>query len=226
MRNLGIQGGRATNAPAARYHRGSNMAELAAIWKESLQPILSGVTGRGVWTALNSATPVTLEDNVFVLGVSNRDSELGGHLRMPATSQLIEKTLSSKLGKPVKLRVIDGTSVQDWELVKRRDVERRRLQDAELTKMRAEMAAKSSWDAIYEQLSRRYAAVTNRSLPQNRARFFEEAVSIIVEARKEQTAFDDPGERNFARCLERVAQYTEVSSVIVAREVLSRSGEI
>jgi hypothetical protein len=202
------------------------MADLAAIWKESLPSILSGVTGRGVWTALNSATPVILEDGVFVLGVSTRDSELGGHLRMPSTSQLIERTLTSKLGNPTKLRVIDGTTVQDWELVKRRDVERRRLQEAELTKMRAEMASKSSWDAIYEQLSRRFAAVTNKSLPQNRARFFEEAVSIIAEARKDQSAFDELGERNFARCLERVAQYTEVSSVIVAKEVLTRSGEI
>ncbi len=145
---------------------------------------------------------------------------------MPSTSQLIERTLTSKLGNPTKLRVIDGTTVQDWELVKRRDVERRRLQEAELTKMRAEMASKSSWDAIYEQLSRRFAAVTNKSLPQNRARFFEEAVSIIAEARKDQSAFDELGERNFARCLERVAQYTEVSSVIVAKEVLTRSGEI
>jgi hypothetical protein len=202
------------------------MADLATLWKETLEAVLKGVTGRGVWTALNSATPVTMEDGVFVLGISSRDSELGGHLRVAATSQLIERTLTSKLGAPIKLRVIDGTAIQDWEVVKRRDVERRRLQEAELTKMRAELQSKSNWEGVYEQLSRRFAAVTNRSLPQNRARFFEEAISIIVEARKEQTAFDDLGERNFARCLERVAQYTEIPSVIVAKEVLSRAGEI
>jgi len=202
------------------------MAELADVWKASLPKILSNVTGRGIWTALNAAVPVTLEDGVFVLGIEFRDSELGGHLRMASTSQMIERAVAGVLGTPIKLRVIDGATVADWEVVKRRDVERRRLQEADLVKMKAELQAKTSWDGIYEQLSRRFAAVSNRSLPQNRARFFEEAIEIIVEARKSQTTFDDLGERNFARCLERVAQYTDVPSVIVAKEILSRSGEL
>jgi len=88
------------------------------------------------------------------------------------------------------------------------------------------MAAKSSWETVYEQLSRRYAAVSNKTLPQNRARFYEEAVELIAQARKEQTNFDDMGERNFARCLERVAQYSEVPSTLVAAEILRRVGEM
>jgi hypothetical protein len=202
------------------------MAELADVWKAALPQVLRNVTGRGVWTALNSSTPVTVEDGVFVLGLQSRDTELAGHLRMPSTSQMIERAVSGQLGSPVRLRVIDGLTLEDWAVVKRRDAERRRLQDAELEKMRTELAAKTSWDGVYEQLSRRFAAVSNRSLPQNRARFFEEAVAIIVEARKSQTTFDDLGERNFARCLERVAQYTEIPSVIVAKEILSRAGEL
>jgi hypothetical protein len=167
-----------------------------------------------------------MDNGVFVLGVPPQDSALGAHLRLPSTSQIIERNVGKGLGHQVRLRVIDGTTLEDWELVKRRDVERRRLQEAELDKMRAEMQAKTSWDGIYEQLSRRFAAVSNRSLPQNRARFFEEAIEIIAEVRKGQAEFDDLGERNFARCLERVAQYTEVPSTIVAKEVLSRAGEL
>ncbi len=202
------------------------MAELADVWKEALPQILNGVTGRGVWTALNGAVPVTMEDGVFVLGIARQDSALGAHLRLPSTSQMIERYVGKGFGHQVRLRVIDGTTLEDWEMVKRRDVERRRLQEAEMTKMRAELEAKTSWEGVYEQLSRRFAAVSNRSLPQNRARFFEEAIAIIVEARKGQSDFDDLGERNFARCLERVAQYTELPSVIVAKEVLSRAGEL
>ena len=95
-----------------------------------------------------------------------------------------------------------------------------------MTKMRAELAAKSSWETVYEQLSRRYAAVTNKSMPQNRARFFEEAIELIAETRKQQANFDDLGERNFARCLERLAQYSEVPSTLVAVQVLQRAGEL
>ena len=202
------------------------MADLADVWKTSLPQILKNVTGRGVWTALNAAAPVIFEDGVFVLGVPPQDSALGAHLRLPATSQLIERSVGAGMGQAIRLRVIDGTTLEDWDLVKRRDVERRRLQEAELNKMRAELSAKTSWDAVYEQLSRRFAAISNRSLPQNRARFFEEAIEVIVEARTSQTQWDDLGERNFARCLERVSQYTELPSVLVAREVLKRAGEL
>jgi predicted secreted Zn-dependent protease len=68
--------------------------------------------------------------------------------------------------------------------------------------------------------------MANKSLPQNKARFFEEAVELVAEARKEQTTFDDAGERNFARCIERLAQYSDVPSTLVARTVMERSGEI
>ena len=169
---------------------------------------------------------MTIEDNMFVLGIANDAGELGGHLKIPSTKRLIEQTVSKLLGTTITARLIEGTTIADWEHTKRRDAERRRLQEQELTKMRAEMTAKTSWDSVYEQLSRRYAAVNNKSLPQNRARFFDEAIAIVAEARQSMTAYDEQGERNFARCLERIAQYTEIPSTIVGMHVLQRAGEI
>jgi hypothetical protein len=202
------------------------MADVGEIWKSALPAIQGQLTGRGVWAALNAAIPVLFEDGVFVAGLDSHDSELSGHLRIPATTRLIETTLTKVLQTPTRFRLIDGTTKADYEVVKRRDIERRRLQEAELTKMRAELESRTSWDAVYEQLSRRYSAMSNKSLPQNRARYFEEAIGIIIEARQAMTNFDESSERTFARCIERVAQYTEVPSTIIALTVLQRSGEI
>lgn len=202
------------------------VAEIADVWKESLPQVLNGVTGRGVWAALNAARPVTMEEGVFVLGVPMGTGDLAGHLRVHATQRLIETTVASKMGQPVKVRIIDGIDLDDWNMVKRRDAERRRLQDAEMAKMRAELEAKTSWDTVYESLARRYAAIANKSLPQNRARFYEEAIEVVADARKAIAAFDEQQERNFARCLERVTQYTEVPSTLVARDVLKATGEL
>lgn len=202
------------------------MAEVVEIWEKVIPTVRAGVTGIGVWTALKTAVPIVYEDDVFVLGVPHESSELGGHLRMAMTSRLIEMTVSQTLGKPTKLRIIDGIEANDWEVTKRRDIERRRMQDAEMVKMKAELSTRNSWESIYEKLSREFAAVPNRSLPQNRARFFEAAVSIVAEARKDETVSDDSNERNFARCIERISQYTEIASSYVAYEVLKRSGEI
>jgi hypothetical protein len=202
------------------------MAELAEIWNELLPSIREGVTGVGVWTALNLAKPLALEDGQFVLGLPHEAGELGGHLRMSLTKRLIEQSVSAKTESPVTLRVIEGTELTDWEVEKRRDAEKARLNQQQLNKMRAEMQARSSWETIYEALSRKYAAVPNKSLPQNRARFLEEAIEMIAEARRSQSTYDELGERNFARCLERLAQYSELPSTFVATQVLQRAGEL
>jgi hypothetical protein len=200
--------------------------DVQAIWKDTLPTVLHGVTGRGVWAALNAVVPIALEDGTMVLGVPVGENELGGHLRMPNTQRLIEVTASKVSGSSLRVRVIDGTSSEDYERVKRRDAERRRLQDAEISKMRAEMESRTNWEGVYDQLSRRYAGLANKSMPQNRARFYEDALALIAEARKNQEKFDEMGERNFARSIERLAQYTDVPSAIVARDVLKRVGEV
>jgi hypothetical protein len=202
------------------------MPDVAEIWARVLPTVKQGVTGVGVWTALNSCRPIVQEKNVFVVGVPHEESELGGHLKLASTKRLIEQVLGQELKETIQFRVIEGTTLADWELEKRRDAEKQRLNDQSMAKLRLELQARSSWDQVYEQLSRKYAAVANKSLPQNRARFFEEGVELVVEARKNQDQFDDQQERNFARCIERLAQYSEMPSAIVAREVLQRAGEL
>ena len=202
------------------------MPELADVWGRALPEIKDSVTGVGVWTALNSAAPITMDEKVAVIGLPFQTAGLAGHLRMPNIKRVVENILTKHFGETVTIRVIDGTALQDYEAVKRKDAEARRLQDQQLAKMRAEMTAKSSWDGVYEQLSRRYAAIVNKSLPQNRARFFEEGVALIAETRQSQENWDELGERNFARCIERLSQYSEVPSTIVATHILERAGEL
>lgn len=202
------------------------MAELAEVWKEVLPEIKNSVTGVGVWTALNHARPLALDDGLLYVGMPMNMAELAGHLRMPQTKRLIEVILGRVLGQQLTVRVIDGDSAEDLERVRRKEVEARRLQEQAMAKMKAEIESRSNWEGVYEQLSRRYAAITNRSLPQNRARFFEEAIELVAETRKSQNNWDDLGERNFARCIERISQYSDVPSTLVAIQVLQRAGEL
>ena len=200
-----------------------SMAELTELWAKVLPEIRNGVTGVGVWTALNSAKPLAFEEGSFVLGIDQNTSELAGHLKMPQTRVLIEKMMGEQLGAAVTLRVITGTLQSDWEREKRRDSEARRLQQEAINRQRAEVEARSSWETIYDQLSRKYAAVPNKSLPQNRANFFREAIDLLVEARQAMPIKDDLAERNYARCIERISQYSEVPSVLVALAVVDKS---
>lgn len=202
------------------------MADIVQVWQEALPEIKKSVTGVGVWTALNTCMPVAFEDGTFVLGLPHDANELSGHLRIPATNRTIEVQLAQLLNQPVKVRVIDGVTVTDWEMVKRRDSETKRLQEHAIAKARAESEARMSWEGLYEQISRLYASIQNKSLPQNRAKFYIDAVQLLAKVRQEQTARDDLSERNFARCIERVSQYSEVNSTVVSIDVLKAAGEL
>lgn len=199
------------------------MPNVAELWKESLPEVMSSVTGVGVWTALKSCVPLAFEDGTLVVGLPHQDHELAGHLRLPQTRRAVEVAMSQKLGEKTNLRIINGTTVEDWQTEKRRDEEKRRLQDAAMARQKAELAAGRSWDSIYEQISRTYSGMQNRSLPQVRAKFFLEAVEIVASALIETPINDDLAERNYARCLERVAQYSELPSSFVALKVMERA---
>jgi len=198
------------------------MADVAALWGEVMPEVKNSVTGVGVWSALNHSRAVAYEDGQFVLGVPGEVSDLAGHLRMQQTRTLIERFLTQKMGVQITLRVIEGTSISEWENIKRRDAEAKRLQDQALTRHRAESQARSSWDTIYEQISRKYAAIVNKSLPQNKAIFFTETLDIIIDGLRTMGTSDEMAERNYARCIERVATYAEVPSTIVALELIER----
>jgi hypothetical protein len=200
------------------------MPEVAELWKEALPAVRNGVTGVGVWAALNASIPIAIEDGTFVLGLASKDSDLSGHLKMHQTKRLIESEMSRRAGTALTARIIDGVGLPDWERVKKRDLEAARLKEQSESRVRAEIAAKTNWDGIYEQLSRRYAAIPNKSLPQNRAKFFRESIDVVAEAVREQPERDDVNERNFARCLERIAQYSEVPSTLVAVLVMEKAG--
>ncbi len=199
------------------------MADVEALWGEVMPEVKNSVTGVGVWSALNHSRAVAYEGGQFVLGVPGEFSDLAGHLRMQQTRALIERFLTQKLGEQITLRVIEGTSPTEWENIKRRDAEAKRLQDQALTRHRAEIDSRSSWDTIYEQISRKFAAIPNKSLPQNKAQFFIETLDIIIDGLSSMGASDEMSERNYARCIERVATYAEVPSTLVALQIIERT---
>lgn len=179
----------------------------------------------GVWTALNTVSPIAIEEGTLVLGLPPSQNELAGHLRMAQARKLIETEIGRHFDQSLNLRIIEGTTAEDWATEKIRDAEKRRLNEQALARARAATQAGTSWEGVYEQLSRKYAETPNRSLPQNRARFFMEAVEIVAAAVRETPITDDLAERNYARCIERVSQYSEVPSTLVAVKVLEKTFE-
>ena len=193
-------------------------------WNASIEEIKRQVTGVGVWTALNIAIPITLEDDVFVLGIPEKESESKGHLQLSNTTRVMQQELAKRIGHPVKVEVIDGITINNWEAVKRR-----RSQTERMTKEAAERDKKarkqaSQWDNIYEQMARDFGKLHNKGMPQVKARFLRHCVDLCVESMN-AGKMDANDERNFARCLERISAYTEVPATYIATLVLDKAGK-
>lgn len=201
------------------------MSDVVAVWQEVLPEVRNGVTGVGVWTALNLSKPIVLDEGNFVLGLPNESSDLSGHLKMNQTKLLIERLMGQKLGQQIQLRVVDGVDINDWETQKRRDAEAQKLQMRQLERYRSETKTETNWASVYEDLTRKNASIQNKSLPQNRAKFYIEAIELVAEALRQRPISNDEEERSFARVLERVSQYSDVPSVLVAQAVLEKAVE-
>ncbi len=199
------------------------VTDAQGIWNEVLPEVRNGVTGVGVWQALNATIAIALEEDQFVIGLPGDVSDLAGHLRLQQTKTLIERLVSQKTGQKITLRVIDGMTVADWETTKRRDLEAGRLQQQAIARQRAELSSRTNWDNVYEQISRKFAAQANKSLPQVRAKFFEECIVLLLEGLKTIPRDDENAERNYARCLERIATYSDLPSTYVALVVDQRA---
>jgi hypothetical protein len=195
------------------------------VWNSSLEGIKKEVTGVGVWTALNNAIPITLEEGVFVLGLPEKEVELRGHLQLANTTRVIEQYLTKKLGKPIKLEVIDGITINHWESVKRRRAEaERQSREATEREMKSRKLA-TSWDKVYDQMGRDFGKLSGKAMPQVRARFLNHCVDLCV-ASIQAGEMSELDERNFARCLERISQYTELPGAYIAFVILERAGRL
>ena len=65
------------------------MSNVVELWKEALPEIRDGVTGVGVWTALNACKPIVLEDGTLVLALGHDDSELIGQVLLGTAMRIL-----------------------------------------------------------------------------------------------------------------------------------------
>jgi hypothetical protein len=74
-------------------------------------------------------------------------------------------------------------------------------------------------------MAREFGSLSNKGLPQVRAQFLLRCVDLCVSEIKAGRMSEDD-HRNFARCLERIAAYTEMPATYAATMILEKTGSI
>jgi hypothetical protein len=205
----------------------SPQIDVHALWGYVTQQVKNQITLPSLWRALEAARPLTLEGDQLIIGFGAADAHQSGLLETTQNRNVIEQVMSAATRRQLRLRIIPGDTLADWELAKQKDVESALLQQQAKRHFLRPSEAAPSWDAVAEQLVRRFQDTPHRVYTSVQGRYLQEALAILAEAyaRLMPDPPTDGDERNFSRALDRVSERTGVPASQVALMVYERVGK-
>jgi hypothetical protein len=201
---------------------GKKSLDLDWVWREVRKRVFIKLPfSPGVADAMEAVVPIALEDNLFVIGFDGRSFPLSSQLLTPQVRNTIENILRQAAGRAISIEIIEGTSYDDWQVVRDR---RRKAQEAVIAMAEHSVESHHFEDVLNQIVSEIRGRVTgsrDRALPQVRAGLVLDVVPSLADA--EEMLFSDPtahdARRAMARALDRVASFLEVQPVTLALEV-------
>jgi hypothetical protein len=191
------------------------------IWERAVSIVKDRIVHMSLWQTLENSVGLILEDDTFVVGLPPRIINQASLLATSEHRNTIEKALASVIGRGVRLRVIEGDCLADWENLKQREARVQAMRDAAYARNQQRIATSQSWDEILEGAARAWSACDMRALPQTKARYVRAMVGIIQEAINSlcPNGVDEVSERLIAKVIDRVATNAEVPATVVALEL-------
>ncbi len=209
------------------------------IWRETTEVVLLRSDRFGPLNqAMQAAIPITLDKDILVLSMPGAERHLAGHMETAANRNAIINALEFTSGQRLDFRIIDGSSVEEWEKLKKgeqqaRDTAARAKRGGAVTVPRPGAAGgEGPWDELIQRVHRQYQQVPKRQYPQAKARYLREALTWVAatdaELRYQDDVDEDAHERALARAIERIAAVLELPALLVALQLenMKRSGEV
>jgi curved DNA-binding protein CbpA len=206
------------------------------IWREATDVVLIRADRFGPLNqAMQAAIPITLDEDMMVLAMPGSERHLSGHMETAANRNSIVNALELVSGQKLEFRLIDGSSVEDWEAIKQGEARARQAARSRRRTTGAERATarpgEGPWDEVTQRIHRQYQELEKRQYPQSKARYLREALGWIARAdeelRYDADTAEDAHERGLARAIERVASVLDLPPVLVAvqYENMKRAGD-
>ena len=201
------------------------------VWLQAAEMVKDRVISPTLYRALELPVGITVDGDEFILGFANPDIPMSSHLKSAQHRALIEQCVSEILKRKVRVRVIEGTTVEEYENYKRQ-VEARESSQISISAQRdRERVVTAAWDEVGEKITRLYARLHLRQLPQMRAEFMWQAFRIINQAVDEMgydEKSDDIQKRSIARVFEKFSTVVEIPPTMLAFEFfkLRREGKL
>lgn len=198
--------------------------DLNALWKYVTDQVKHRTTQPTLWRSMEGARPLIIEDDELILGYQAELSMQAGLMMDVQNKNLIEQVIESATRKRLRIRVIDGETLADWEALKQLQVEAKRLQEQSRLQYQQQVKSGDSWEAVAEQLVRKYSNTSNRTLSSVQGRYLDDAIAVLSDAYGRLMG-DTPSEldeRAYSKALDRVSERAMVPSSLIAQMVCAR----
>jgi hypothetical protein len=198
--------------------------DLDALWQYVTQQVKGEIVLPSLWRAMEAARPMLISGDELVLGFPGAQAHQRGLLLDVRHRNFIEQTLERATRLNLRLRLIEGDTLADWEMAQQQAVEAGKQQQAARQEQLRKQDAGRTWEGVIELLTRKFSALAHRSLPSVQARFLAESVETLAEAygRLMPENPTELEERAYCRALDRVGERAGVSSTVVALLVIQR----
>lgn len=196
-------------------------AALTTLWANCVERLKDRINNRSYWEALENARPITIENGTLVLGMEETKYNLANHIQQPGHLQPTLEVVRALFNQPLNIRIIEGTTLADWEATKERDARIAAMQHATTQRQITQAAVSEGWDGVYEYIARLYVQTPLRALPQGKARYLSDALYVLAEAMDKlyPEEPDEVTERSLARIIDRIASAADVPAAMVAFEL-------
>ena len=196
-------------------------AKVHRVWLEAAELVKDRVVSPTVFKALERGVGITLDGDEFVVGYETSDLPLAANLRSAQHQTIIEQSLKQVLKKNVRFRLVEGTTLADYDRHKKsiEVVEQQRMDSEQRRNL--DRQVEQTWEEISERIARSYANTPLRTYSQQRAIFMREAFGIINDGVKKLNYTNDATElekRCLARVFDKMSQVSEVPSAMLAYE--------
>ncbi len=198
-----------------------NDAALPEMWATCVERLIDRVNNRSLWEALEHTHVITIENDVLIVGMEAGDFHRATHIQQSMIFPTVRQVIREVFAEPLELRLIEGTTLEDWQSTKSADARVAAMRQAAPRQSAVETSGANSWETLYDHIARLFAQSPMRALPQGKARYANEALYAVLEAM--ETLYpaepDDATERSLARAIDRIANVSEIPASVLAFEL-------
>ncbi len=205
-----------------------DQSQARKFWQQAAEIIKDKSISPTLFQAVEQGVGITMDDDNFVLGFAPENAPMAGHLRSSQHASVIEQTLTQLAGRPLKLKVVDGVTLEDYEEAKRLLEINEQRQEQFSEKRERARRIEQKYEGVAEQITRGFAKKDNRQFAQVRGNYIRDCFELLDKSLDDFNygeESDDVEKRALSRVFERLATVTDAPASILAYEFFKMRDE-